>query len=471
MAGSRRQRVVIAGGGVAALEALLALRVLSGDRVEIELLAPDPQFAYRPASVADPFGRGGEPRFDLDKIVADQGASRTPSALAAVRPEDRVVVTDAEEELLYDHLLVAAGARPVAPLPGALTFRGGEDVATFRALLSELERSDVRSVAFALAPGVSWPLPLYELALLTAIQLSARGVRGSELHVVTHEVEPLALFGGLASQRVAKLLSERGVALHTSARPSSFEDGVLFLEGGGHVRAERAVAMPRLVGPWLEGLPHDAWGFIPADAYGAVPGAPDVYAAGDVTSYPLKQGGLATQQADAAARAIAAAVGSGVVRRPFHPVLRGLLMTGGAPIYMRAEPGVGGESNVAIQGEGESGPQWAAGTEADTRALWWPPSKIAGRYLGPYLATARPVPLGSAPLRDRGRAAGAREPAREDGGVALALVLADADARAGDYTYALRTLEAAEALAGALPPAYEAKRREWRDASSAVDAP
>ena len=140
MAGSGRERVLIAGGGVAALEALLALRILGGDRLEIELLAPDPQFAYRPASVADPFGRGGETRFDLDAIVAEQGASRTPSALAAVRPEDHVVVTDADEELHYDHLLVAAGARPVAPLPGALTFRGGEDVAALRALLAERAR-------------------------------------------------------------------------------------------------------------------------------------------------------------------------------------------------------------------------------------------------------------------------------------------------------------------------------------------
>ena len=246
---------------------------------------------------------------------------------------------------------------------------------------------------------------------------------------------------------------------------------MLFLEGGGHVRAERVVALPRLVGPWLDGLPHDAWGFIPVDAHGVVPGARDVYAAGDVTSFPLKQGGLATQQADAAARAIAAAAGSGAERRPFRPVLRGLLVTGGPPIYMRAEPGAGGESSVAAQGDGESGPQWAAGTEADTRALWWPPSKIAGRYLGPYLATARPVPLASAPLRDRGRPAGDREAEGEDAGLALSLVLADADARAGDHASALRTLEAAEALAGALPPAYEAKRREWQDASSAGDAP
>jgi len=36
-----------------------------------------------------------------------------------------------------------------------------------------------------------------------------------------------------------------------------------------------------------------------------------------------------------------------------------------------------------------------------TRALWWPPGKIAGRYLAPYLATARPRVLADEPLIDR----------------------------------------------------------------------
>jgi sulfide:quinone oxidoreductase len=455
--------VVIAGGGVAALEALLCLRVLGGERLAIELLAPDAQFSYRPASVSDPFGRGGETRYDLDEIVAEQGASRIPAALARVDAEAHVVSTDDGDEVPYDHLLVAAGARPVAPLPGALTFRGGEDVATMRGLLGELERGHARSVAFALAPGVSWPLPLYELALLTAIHLSARGV-SAEVHVVTHETEPLALFGGMASRRVEELLRDRGIELHTSSRPASFEDGTLVLEGGDHVGADRVVAMPRLVGPWLEGLPHDAWGFIPVDADGQVAGVRDVFAAGDVTAFPLKQGGIATQQADAAARSIAAAAGVDVERRPFRPVLRGLLLTGGPPIYLRAEPGAAQDPTVAVQAHGESGPQWAAGSVADTRALWWPPSKIAGRYLGPYFATARPVPLASAPLRDRGRPARAREQDTADAGPQLALVLADAEAKWGDYAYALRTLEAAEALAGELPSEYEGKRRDWEQA-------
>ena len=54
----------------------------------------------------------------------------------------------------------------------------------------------------------------------------------------------------------------------------------------------------------------------------------DVFAAGDIANFPIKQGGLAAQQADAAAEAIAAEAGAQVDPQPFKPVLRGILLTG-----------------------------------------------------------------------------------------------------------------------------------------------
>ena len=50
-------RVVIAGGGVAALEALLALRSFSRTHFEIDLVAPDADFHRRPLSVGEQIGR------------------------------------------------------------------------------------------------------------------------------------------------------------------------------------------------------------------------------------------------------------------------------------------------------------------------------------------------------------------------------------------------------------------------------
>lgn len=130
------------------------------------------------------------------------------------------------------------------------------------------------------------------------------------------------------------------------------------------------VTEPRLVGPRLRGVRCGAGGFIPADPHGRVDGADDVSAAGDVTLFPVKQGGLAAQQADDVAETIAASVGADVDPRPFRPVLRGVLLTGGSPRYLR----------VAIGGN-RSG----SSTVSD-RPLWWPPDKPAGRSLAPYLS-------------------------------------------------------------------------------------
>ena len=130
------------------------------------------------------------------------------------------------------------------------------------------------------------------------------------------------------------------------------------------------VSLPSLVGPQLAGLPADANGFIPVDLHGLVQGEQDVYAAGDATTSPIKQGGVATQQADAAAEAIAARAGADLEPQPFRPVLRGLLLTGATPRYMRAEV------------SGGRGEEW----RVSDHALWWPPSKIAGKRLAPYLA-------------------------------------------------------------------------------------
>ena len=184
------------------------------------------------------------------------------------------------------------------------------------------------------------------------------------------------------------------------------------------------------------------------------------YAAGDVTSFPIKQGGLAAQQADVVAAAIAAGAGVPIDLRPFAPVMRGLLLTGGAPLYLRCEPGsVTNGSGVAV----ESRRNGEAASSAAGQPLWWPPAKLAARHLAPYLATATAGPLEAEQLLDRAPIPGPpTSQAEHDEAFELALLLADCDARWGDYRSALDALATAEAVHGALPPEYEAKRREWR---------
>jgi sulfide:quinone oxidoreductase len=458
-----RTRIVIAGGGVAAVETLLALRELVGHRVNVTLVSPAREFLYRPVTVAEAFERAEARAYDLGEIVGREGGGRLVwDSLASVEADDHVAVTDAGERIDYDVLVVAAGAIPRHPLRSALTFRGREDVGALRDVLEELATGRARSVALTLPSERMWTLPIYELALMTAAHLRERGA-SAQVSLVTPEEEPLELFGPAAARAIEPMLRARGVWLRTSSRPAMVRGKALVLAGGSELYFDRVITLPKLEGPRLMGLPHDQHGFIPVDAHGLVSGLDDVYAAGDITAFPLKQGGLAAQQADAVAEAIAAGLGATLTARPFSPVLRGLLITGGAPLYLRAEPQrLARQATVAI----EATPLHRTTRDASSAAsqpLWWPPAKIAGRYLSPFLATARPQPLGSELLTDRVAVPGHALPDDEfEDALELALLLADCDARWGDYGAALNALDAAEALRGALPPEYEAKRRQWR---------
>jgi sulfide:quinone oxidoreductase len=359
-------RVVVAGAGVAALEAALALRELAEDRVTVELVAPDEDFTYRPLAVAEPFRVGEARRFPLRALVEEAGATLRKGAVQSIEPERHVAVINDGEELRYDALLLALGARPREAIPGALTFRGPEDGQALADLLADAAEGRIRTIAFALPSGTSWPLPLYELVLLTDAHLANEGVGGGSLQVITPEDRPLALFGPVASDAVRELLEIRGIGLSTRTTPVAVEEGSLRVVPDGQIEADRVVALPQLEGPRLAGTPFDGRGFVPIDPHGRVLELDDVWAAGDLTAFAVKQGGLAAQQADAAAESIAAQAGAAIEPGPFRPVLRGLLLTGLVPRYLRGGPGVA--------------------STVDTEPLWWPPAKIVGRHLAPFLA-------------------------------------------------------------------------------------
>ena len=459
-----RLHVVIAGGGVAALETLLVLRALAGHLVDVTLLSPTAEFVCRPVTVAEAFDRAEARAYNLAEILADLGGGELiHDTLAEVEARSGIAVTAAGRRISFDVLVIATGAVPRAPFSGAFTFRGRDDVPALRGLLDDLTAGRAKSVALALPSARMWPLPLYELALMIAAHLNEHGRSDVQVTLVTPEEEPLELFGPAAADAMRPLLASRGIAVRSSSLPAVVRGRKLLLAGGAEMFVDRVITLPVLEGPSLTGLPHDPHGFIPVDKFGRVSGVEHVYAAGDVTTFPLKQGGLAAQQADALAETIAAEAGAVITPTPFRPVLRGLLLTGGAPLYLRSEPQrLRHEATVAIEAPSAHRPSRDASAAAG-QALWWPPAKIAGRYLAPYLATARPSPLSSGVLADRIPVPGpAGSDEEQQDALALALLLADCDARWGDYASALTALDAAEALQGALPPEYETKRRDWR---------
>jgi sulfide:quinone oxidoreductase len=397
----RQKRALIAGGGVAALEAALALRRLAQDRVRVEILAPEPHFWYRPMAVATPFELGDVLLLELDSLTREIGADYTPGGLVGVDAWRHIAHTSKNMQLEYDLLLIACGAFPQPAIPGALTFRGPADIEVLGSLLRDLAGGGVASVAFVIPWGAVYSLPAYELALLTSAHLDRLGIHGVEVSLVTPEEEPLQVFGPQASEAIHELFSERGIALRTGAYPGEVADGALRLIPEGAVVADRVVALARLKGAPIDGISQTVDGFVPVDAHCSVHGVADVYAAGDITSCTVKQGGIATQQADAAAEAIAKAVGADVEPARFRPVLRGMLLTGTRPRYLRRE--------LAFEP--------AVEPVASLEPLWWPPAKIVGRYLAPFLASKAGVETRLA------------APAAEQGAVEIERVL-DPDATA-----------------------------------------
>ena len=350
---------MIAGGGPAALEAALALQGLAQDRVAISLVAPEPEFQLRSLAVGELFGEMAPRVYSMSAIAAERGFELVRDIVVAVQAGAHRVTRGSGATMLYDALVLGIGARPVEAVPGAVTFRGASDVPLVRRLLADALKRPAPRVAFVAAPATAWTLPVYEMALLSVKWARMRGA-AIEPWVVTHESRPLELFGAQAIGDVTVLLDDAGVRLWTGAEAEVVEDGRLWLAMEGGLPVELVLALPVPAGHAVTGLPHDEQGFTPVDRFGRVPGAPDVYAVGDMTTRPLKQGGLAAGQADATASAIAAWAGADVEPVPYRPELRAALVTGGAPLYLHRPP-----------------------------ADMWPAYKVAAPYLGAYL-TAHP---------------------------------------------------------------------------------
>ncbi|MEA2483574.1 MAG: sulfide:quinone oxidoreductase [Thermoleophilaceae bacterium] len=362
--------VVIAGAGVAGLETVMALRDAAGVGVRITLLSPQEHFDYLPLSVGDPFALGRARLIPLDQVARDFNIERCVDSLASVNPSAHTLSLTSGAELHYDKLIVATGAKREAAYEHATTFRGQDDVEALHGLVQDVEGGYVKRIAFVVPPGVAWSLPLYELALMTA-QRAFESQMEVELTLVTPEERALGVFGSAASDDVERLLHSAGVLVHRATTAEIPHKGTILLHPSGEtITCDRVVALPVTRGIPIAGLPADGDGFLPIDPFAHVGRCDDVYAAGDGTNFPLKQGGIACQQADIAAEDIARAAGADVEARTFRPVLRGQLLTGAKPHFMRRDV------RAVTSGKADS-------TE---HILWWPPTKIAGKFLGPYIA-------------------------------------------------------------------------------------
>jgi sulfide:quinone oxidoreductase len=362
-------RVLIVGGGVAALEAALALAELAPEQTDVTVIAPNTEFVYRPMVVREPFAYAQARRYPLAPIVSHAGAKLLAGELGWIDPATRTIHTKADRAIEYDALILALGASMTKRYTHALTIDDRDLDEAMHGLIQDVEGDYIHKLAFVSPGRIAWPLPLYELAMMTAGRAYDMNIE-LKTTIVTPEDSPLAIFGASVSSAVAELLTGANVETISSAYaevPNSRE--VVINPGDRHLEVDRVIALPELHGPGVRGIPLGEHGFVRVDPYCRVPDVERIYAAGDVTDFPIKQGGIGAQQADTAAASIAALAGASVTPERFNPVIRGMLLTSGQPRYLTAH---------ITGGQGFS-------SEITDTPTWSPPSKIAAKYLAPYL--------------------------------------------------------------------------------------
>ena len=365
-------RVLVAGGGVAALEAVLALR--RARRRPRRDRAARPGGRVRRAPVV---GAVAVQRRSPRRACRSTGCrARRRAATAARSPRSTPTRTRSARPTAAELALRPAGRRR------------RRAAGRRRARRDHVPRADQRRRGRGRAPrrarraccscsrrGSGWPLPLYELALLAAHELPD----GPDVAIVTPEPRPLDIFGPVASDALARLLRPRRHRVHrrhraprrSSAARSSTDDGRL-------IAADAVIALPRPARPAIDGpARRRARLHRRSTSTRASPACRTSSPPATRPTEPVKQGGLATQQADAAAEAIAAEAG--------------------APRHAAAVPARPARRRADRRGAAVPAPRPRRrhalarplrGAPAASRALrlWWPSGKIAGRYLTGFLA-------------------------------------------------------------------------------------
>ena len=219
-------RVLIVGGGVASLEAEIALQDMAGDRVDVEIYSPHEDFVYLTFAATEPFGISHAMRYDLRRLAERCDARFHLASINHVDGEAKRARTHDGEEIAYDYLMVACGTRLLAGVAGALNFWGVPDDPKVRDAVRDLRDWKLKRAVFTMPAGGTWALPLDQLALLAESELSKAGVDDSSL--------TRRYTGGGASaslwlpreQAVSDLLAERDIDVIAGATPIKYDSGL-----------------------------------------------------------------------------------------------------------------------------------------------------------------------------------------------------------------------------------------------------
>lgn len=350
-----RPEILIAGSGPGALEATLGLSRSEYLDATIALISPQIEFHYRPNMVMEPFGVAKTAKYAVAEVIRHPNVTQWKGTLERVDAEAGRAYSPEGDEFNFDALVIATGTETHADLPSpVVTFGDPGSLEKLKDIVGEIETGAVRNVLFSAPPGPTWHLPLYEFALMCADRAEHQSGQQIVISIATPESAPLDVFGAENSASVSQMCAELGVVVYTDVTLETYDGTTAQLSDGSRYPIDRVFAMPRVTGRAPEGVPTNDAGFVHVDDNELVQGTSNAYAVGDVTDFRVKQGGLASAQADAAISAIETALGTREVAEPFGREIEALLLTADRRLAMRAR--IGDESSQSLAVEQPTGP-------------------------------------------------------------------------------------------------------------------
>lgn len=344
-------KILIAGSGPGALEAALSLGSGEYFECEITLISPQLEFAYRPNLVMQPFGVKPPALYRVADVIGGLPVTQYQGTIERVEAQNKHAYSPEGDVFEFDAMIVATGTSPEAGLPDpTVTVTAPRSTEKLAELIAGIDSSQIDRVIFTAADaGHTWQLPMYEIALMAADRGSRNRNQQPVIMVASPEREPLEVFGPAHSRGVRALADELGVDLLLEDHVTAFDGRSAATLGGERLECDAVVALPKLRGRVPQGLPSNDNGFIPVDRHQRVADVDGLYAIGDVTDFAVKQGGLASAQADAAVRAIAASFGELDDPAPFDPVIEATLMTASHRVELRARIGPDGSESLPAE--------------------------------------------------------------------------------------------------------------------------
>lgn len=308
-------RIVVIGGGFAGLWAAAAAaraRTEFGldDRIAVTVIAPDGFHVIRVRCYETDLSAL---RVPLDDVLGPIGVHRRAGRAIDIDPAARTVTVESAapsggvDTLAYDRLILAAGSLLLRPdIPGigdafdVDTFAGAQALSAHLDRLGDAGRPDQtgRWTAVVIGGGLVGLELACELPVRLAAARDRVGATGPVRTFLIDQAEEIgSAMGAAALPAIREALSGAGVTCVGGARVAAIDRAGVTLADGTHLPAWTSVCATGMranpLGATLD-VPRDTLGRVPVDAFLAVEGLADIYAAGDVASAAADDAGHRT---------------------------------------------------------------------------------------------------------------------------------------------------------------------------------